>query len=66
MIEWGSFLVVLVVSIVGACGIVLLFSVGLRLVDSEGGWRKPLGVASFVACALLILYGIYLIIPGLS
>lgn len=66
MIEWGSFLVVLIVSIVGACGIVLLFSLGLRLVDAGGGWRRPLGVASFVACALLILYGIYLIIPGLS
>jgi hypothetical protein len=66
MIEWGNFLVVLLVSIVGACGIVLLFSLGLRLVDSERGWGKPLGVVSFVACALLILYGIYLIIPGLS
>ncbi|MEO6944499.1 MAG: hypothetical protein ABI053_07295 [Lacisediminihabitans sp.] len=66
MIEWGSFLVVLVVSIIGACGIVLLFSLGLRLVGAEGGWRRPLGIASFVACALLIMYGIYLIIPGLS
>lgn len=64
MIEWASFLVVLIVSVVGACGIVVLFSLGLRLVAAEGGWRRPLGVASFVACGLLILYGIYLIIPG--
>lgn len=64
MIEWGNFLIVLVVSIVGACGVVLLFSLGLRLVAADGGWRRPIGVASFVACGLLILYGIYLIIPG--
>jgi len=66
MIEWDKFLIVLVVSIIGGCGVVLLFSVGLRLVSGESGWRKPLGVTSFVLCALLILYGIYLIIPGLS
>lgn len=66
MIEWTSFLIVLIVSVVGACGIVVLFSLGLRLVAAEGGWRRPLGVASFVACGLLILYGIYLIIPGFS
>lgn len=66
MIEWGSFLVVLIVTVVGACGIVLLFSLGLRLVAAEGGWRRPAGVTSFVVCGLLILYGIYLIIPGLS
>ncbi|WP_349898351.1 hypothetical protein [Parafrigoribacterium soli] len=64
MIEWASFLIVLIVSVVGACGVVLLFSLGLRLVAAESGWRRPLGVASFVACGLLILYGIYLIIPG--
>lgn len=64
MIEWENFLIVLIVSIVGGCGLVLLFSLGLRLVGAQGGWRKPLGVASFVACGLLIAYGIYLIIPG--
>ena len=64
MIEWDKFFVVLIVSVVGGCGLVLLFSLGLRLVDAQGGWRKPLGIASFVACGLLILYGIYLIIPG--
>lgn len=66
MIEWQNFLIVLVVSIVGGCGVVLLFSLGLRLVAADGGWRRPLGATSFVACGLLILYGIYLIIPGLS
>lgn len=64
MIEWDKFLVVLLVSIFAGCGLVLLFSLGLRLVDAQGGWRKPVGIASFVACGLLIVYGIYLIIPG--
>ncbi|HAM25393.1 MAG TPA: peptidase, partial [Microbacteriaceae bacterium] len=39
-IEWGAFLAVLVVSIVAACGVVLLFSVGLRLVSATGAWRR--------------------------
>jgi hypothetical protein len=64
VIEWDKFFVVLVVSVVGACGLVLLFSLGLRLVAGQAGWRKPLGIASFVGCSLLIVYGIGLIIPG--
>jgi len=64
-IDWVAFVTVLVASIVGACGVVVLFSIGLRLVAAEGGWRRPLGVASFVACGLLIVYGVYLIIPSL-
>jgi hypothetical protein len=65
MIDWFSFLTVLVVSIVSASVIVLLFSLGLRLVAVEGGWRRPAGVAAFVLCGLLILFGVYLIIPAL-
>ncbi|MET4780542.1 hypothetical protein [Glaciihabitans sp. UYNi722] len=65
MIDWLSFLTVLVVAIVSASVIVFLFSVGLRLVAVEGGWHRPVGVVSFVLCALLILFGVYLIIPGL-
>ena len=66
MIEWQNFLIVLVVSIVGACGVVFLFALGLRLVAADGKGQRPLGVTSFTLCALLIVYGIYLIIPGLS
>lgn len=65
MIDWIAFLTVLVVSIVAGCGVVLLFALGLRLVAVEGGWRRPVGVVSFGACGLLILYGVYLIIPAL-
>jgi hypothetical protein len=65
MIDWVSFLTVLVVSVVSASLIVLLFSIGLRLVAAEGGWRRPMGVTAFVLCGLLILFGVYLIIPSL-
>ena len=64
MIEWGSFLIVLLVSIVAACAVVALFSVGLRFAGPEtqrkGRW---IGVLSFVACGAAILWGVYLIIP---
>lgn len=74
MIDWLAFLEVLVASIVGACGIVLLFSLGLRFVDAESTgsegdesevprWRRPVGIGFFVLCGLLILFGLYLIIP---
>ncbi len=66
MIAWGSFLVVLVASLVGACGVVTLFSLGLRFAgpatESKGA-RRALGITCFVLCGLLIAYGVYLIIP---
>ncbi|MCU1506570.1 MAG: hypothetical protein QOG18_137 [Microbacteriaceae bacterium] len=64
MIDWFSFFVVFAVSIVAACGVVFLFSLGLRLA-ARTGWRRPAGIGCFVLCGLLILYGVYLIIPSL-
>ncbi|HEY0260499.1 MAG TPA: hypothetical protein VGC18_11690 [Lacisediminihabitans sp.] len=64
MIDWLSFLVVLVVSIVGACTVVFLFALGLRLVAVPGGWRRPLGVASFVVCGAAVLWAVYLVVPA--
>jgi hypothetical protein len=67
VIAWGNFLVVLLASIVGGCGIVLLFSVGLRLIDVESPRpRRVLGVVCFVACALVVAFGIALVIPSLA
>jgi hypothetical protein len=66
MIAWGSFLVVLVASIVAACAVVTLFSLGLRFAGPETprhGGRRALGIACFVLCGLVIAWGIYLIIP---
>ncbi|HEY4269957.1 MAG TPA: hypothetical protein VGM94_17375 [Galbitalea sp.] len=67
MIEWGNFLLVLVGSIVGGCGVVLLFSLGLRFAgpETDGRWRI-LGIACFVLCALLIAAGVCLIIPAFA
>jgi len=35
----------------------------VRPADRAGSWRRPLGIACFVACALVVLYGVYLVIP---
>jgi hypothetical protein len=63
VIDWISFFVVLAASIAAACGVVALYSFGLRLVDGAVGIRRAAGVACFVLCALLIVYGVYLVIP---
>jgi len=67
VIDWPAFFVVLVATLVGASLVVTLYSLGLRLVDRPadhaGSWRRPLGIACFVACALVVLYGVYLVIP---
>lgn len=66
MIEWGNFLLVLIASIVSACGVVVLFSLGLRFAGPETtGRRRALGVVFFVLCGLAIAYGVYLIVPFL-
>lgn len=65
MIDWSAFLIVVVVSLVSACALVTLFSVALRLSDGEAAWRRPVSVGLFVLCGLLVLYGIYLIVPAL-
>jgi uncharacterized membrane protein len=72
MIDWPAFITVLVASVLSGVVVVTLFSLGLRLVSSErpgsshaSNWRHALGIASFALCALAILYGVYLIIPGL-
>ena len=64
MIEWGSFLVVTLVALVGGCGVVLLFSLGVRFAGPEtDGSRRGLGVACFTLCALVVALGVCLVIP---
>lgn len=71
MINWGSFIVVAVATILGAGSIVLFFSLAIRL-GSEA--RDPereriralLRTGSGVSYALAgaaVLYGVYLVIP---
>jgi hypothetical protein len=64
MIEWGSFLVVALGSLAGGCGVVVLFSLGLRFAgpDTDGG-RRGLGIACFTLCALVVALGVCLVIP---
>jgi hypothetical protein len=67
MIEWGSFLVVALGSVIGACGVVALFSLGLRFAGPEtDGRRRGLGITCFVVCALLVALGVCLVIPYFS
>jgi len=63
-LNWMAFVTVVVVSLVSACGVVTLFSLALRLGDGEARWRRPVAVALYVVCALIVLFGIYLIVPA--
>jgi hypothetical protein len=65
MIDWAAFLVVLFATLLGASLVVTLYSLGLRLLDRSTGARRVAGIACFVVCALVVLYGVYLIIPAL-
>lgn len=63
-INWLAFVVVVVASLVSACGVVLLFSLALRLgADERARWRRPLSVALYVVCGVIVLFGIYVIVP---
>lgn len=62
MIDWAAFLTVLVASLVSACIVVTLFSLGLRVGDGEAAWRRPVSVAMFVLCGVAVLFGLYLIV----
>jgi hypothetical protein len=65
VIDWGSFIVVALVSIGSAAAIVALFALGLRLlaVDGSGAGIRIGAYACFAVSALAALYGVYLIVP---
>jgi len=64
-IDWMAFLTVVVGSLLSACVLVTLFSVGLRVNDGTAPWRRPVSVGLFVVCAAVVVFGIYLIVPFL-
>lgn len=66
MIDWGAFPIVVGAALVSACVLVTLFSTALRVGDSRRPWRRVLSVALFVVCALVVIFGIYLIVPALN
>ncbi len=73
MIDWMSFVVVAVASLVGASVLVMLAALGLRLFESGSRARSDDARAGrvtlafartlFGMCGLLVLYGVYLIVP---
>ncbi|MGX5681207.1 hypothetical protein [Schumannella luteola] len=69
MIDWAAFVTVAVASLVSACLLVALYALGVRLTTSTGDLlprtRRLAGVACFVLCGALVVYGIYLIVPAL-
>jgi hypothetical protein len=71
VIDWGSFAAVAIASLVAAAALVTLYSFGVRLMawshtGSSLTRTKRLGaITCFVACGVLVLYGIYLIVPAL-
>jgi len=62
MIDWMAFLTVVVASLIAASVVVTLFSFALRLGDGAAAWRRPVSVALFVVCGLVVLFGLYLIV----
>jgi hypothetical protein len=67
MIDWGSFVLVLVVSVGSTVAVVGLFAGGLRLLAVQSP-RLPALVAAyacFTIAAAATLYGVSLLIPAL-
>ena len=65
MIDWAGFARVFLAALVAASLLVTLFSLALRLSDTESRGRKAASIALFVLCGLAVVGGIYLIVPAL-
>jgi hypothetical protein len=65
MIDWMAFVTVVVATAVSASLLVTLFSLGLRLADGEGRWRRLAAIALFTVCVFVVVFGIFLIVPAL-
>ena len=74
MLEWESFLLVGVVSLVAAIVVVTVASFGMKLYENsmqaraieESSGRLALTTAKvlFGICGLVVLFGVYLIVPA--
>lgn len=62
-IDWLAFVTVVAASLLGACGVVLVFSLALRLGDGEAVWRRPASIALYALSGAIVLFGIWLIVP---
>jgi hypothetical protein len=65
-IDWGALGEVFGVSFGAAVGVIVLFAFGVSALAAPAGPRtapaRPLAVLCFLACALVVSYGLYLII----
>ena len=77
MIDWSSYILVAAVSLVGACLLVAVASLGFRLYDNGkrkraatvrggGRWAITGAALSFTVCAAAVLFGVYLIVPAFN
>lgn len=64
-INWLAFVTVVVAALVAAAALMTLFATGLRLNDGKERWRRPSAVLMFVLCGVLVLAGIWLVVPVL-
>lgn len=69
MIDWGAFLLVVVVAVVSACFVTAVYGLGLRLWvagrDGRARSARTIAVVCFAVCAVTVLYGVSLIVPQL-
>jgi hypothetical protein len=69
-IDWSALGLVSLVSFVAAVGVIVLFALGVSALATPGGfaeearppWAWPVAMLCFLACALVVIYGLYLII----
>ncbi|MBS5450675.1 MAG: hypothetical protein KHY83_00790 [Coriobacteriia bacterium] len=65
--EIGSFVLVLVVAVCVAGAISALYATGLRLWGAgggEAGANRPVAIACFAGCVVIVLFALWLMIPA--
>jgi hypothetical protein len=65
MIDWMAFVTVAVSALLAACLLVTVFSLALRVGDSDSRRRRLASVALYAVCGFIVLFGLFLIVPAL-
>jgi len=64
-IDWSAFAVVVIAAFIAAGSLVTLFSLALRVGDAPGAPRRIGSLVLWGLCVLVVLFGIFLIVPAL-
>jgi hypothetical protein len=64
-IDWMAFVTVVIAALIAAGLLVTLFSLALRVGDSDSRLRRIGSVALYAVCGFVVLFGIFLIVPAL-